>query len=285
MFKALVRSHLDYCDIIYHIPSKQDQFGVTLNSLMEKVERIQYLAALAVTGAWRGSSCSKLYDELGWESLSDRRWCKRILQTHKIVINKVPLYLNDKLPPFRRPLYSQNYSNTFYEISCKSFRYMNSFFPDAITSWNKVITHFHNIPSVGILKDHIISLIRPEKKNIFGIYDPLGLRYLFQLRVGLSSLRYHKKRHNFADTPSNVCSCNHGIEDTNHFLFSCPFYYTQRATLATSVIGILQKYSLNHLGNQSHLFLYGHRTINLTDNRTILLSTIKYLKETRRFST
>ena len=42
MFKALVRSHLDYSDIIYHIPSKQDQFGVTLNSLIEKVERIQH---------------------------------------------------------------------------------------------------------------------------------------------------------------------------------------------------------------------------------------------------
>ena len=36
MFKVLVRSHLNYCDIIYHIPSKPDQFDVTLNSLMEK---------------------------------------------------------------------------------------------------------------------------------------------------------------------------------------------------------------------------------------------------------
>ena len=59
MFKSLVRSHLDYCDIIYHIPSKQDQFGVTQNSLMEKVERFQYQAALAVTGAWQGSNRSK----------------------------------------------------------------------------------------------------------------------------------------------------------------------------------------------------------------------------------
>ena len=51
MFKVLVRSHLNYCDIIYHVPSKQDQFGVTLSYLMEKVERIQYQAALAITGA------------------------------------------------------------------------------------------------------------------------------------------------------------------------------------------------------------------------------------------
>ena len=38
MYKALVRSHLDYCDISYHIPSHQNQapLGVTLNSVMEK---------------------------------------------------------------------------------------------------------------------------------------------------------------------------------------------------------------------------------------------------------
>ena len=71
IYKALVRSHLDYCDIIYHIPSLQTQFGVIQSDLMEKVERIQYQAALAVTGAWQGSSRSKLYDELGWESLYD----------------------------------------------------------------------------------------------------------------------------------------------------------------------------------------------------------------------
>ena len=53
MYKSLVRPHLDYCDFIYHIPSiiHQPPLGLTLNSLMEKVERIQYQAALAITGA------------------------------------------------------------------------------------------------------------------------------------------------------------------------------------------------------------------------------------------
>ena len=42
MYKALVHSHFDYYDVIYHIPSHLNQapLGVTLNSLMEKVERI-----------------------------------------------------------------------------------------------------------------------------------------------------------------------------------------------------------------------------------------------------
>ena len=204
MYKSLVRSHLDYCDILYHIPPVPIQLGLTLSDSMEKAERIQYQAAIAVTGAWQGSSRSKLYEELGWESLSKRRWCRRILQLHKILSNKAPSYLKAKLPRHHRPLYSQNNNNTFHVIRCRSSRYMNSFFPDAIISWNNIITHFDNIPSINILKDHILSMIRPKKKNIFGIHDPLGLRYLLQLRVGLSSLRYHKKCHNFIDTPFDV---------------------------------------------------------------------------------
>ena len=92
MYKALVRSHLDYCDIIYHIPSHQNQAPLdgTLNSLMEKVERIQYQSALAISGAWQGSSRTKLYEELGWKSLADRRMGRCILQIHKIFNNKIP---------------------------------------------------------------------------------------------------------------------------------------------------------------------------------------------------
>ena len=51
IYKTLVRPHLDNCDVIYHIPSKQDQFGGILNSLMNMVEKVQYQAAIAITGA------------------------------------------------------------------------------------------------------------------------------------------------------------------------------------------------------------------------------------------
>ena len=222
MYKALVRSHLDYCDIIYHIPSVQTQFGVILTDLMGKAERIQYQAALAVTGAWKGSSRSKLYEELGWESLSERRWCRCILQLHKIVSNNTP-YLKDKPPRHRRPLYSQNNNNTFHEIKCRSSRYMSSFFPDVISSWNSIIAHFDNIPSINILRDHILSLIRPKKTNIFGIHDPL-------VESGPKFLKISQKRHNyFIDTPSDKCLCNNDIEDTNHFIISFPFLRSSKS--------------------------------------------------------
>ena len=189
-----------------------------------------------------------------------------------------------KLPRHRRPLYRQNNTETFYEIRCKSNRYMNSFFPDGIKAWNNVIVLFSNIASINILKNRILSLIRPEKKSIYSIHDPVGLRYLFYLRVGLSPLRSHKNRHGFLDTPVDDCLCNRGIEDTNHFLFLCSLYAVQRATLIASVTAILQRYNLETLANQSHLYLYGHRAIVFADNRQIILSTINYIKETQRFT-
>ena len=48
---------------------------------------------------------------------------------------------------------------------------------------------------------------------------------------------------------------------------------------------MLQKYKLDHLVNQFKLYLYGHDSINHVDNRVILIATLKYIKETRRFST
>ena len=84
---------------------------------------------------------------------------------------------------------------------------------------------------------------------------------------------------------SGNCHCNQGIEDTSYFLLSCPSYTTQRASLVTSVKEILLKVNLIHLEDQSELCLYGDPSINNIDNKIILLSTIKYIKETKRFST
>ena len=107
---------------------------------MEKVEKIQYQAALAITGAWQGSNRVKLYEELGWESLSERRTCKRVLKIHKIVDGRTPSYLRDKMPPNRRIL--ANLRCVFHDIKCRTDRYFNSFFPDAISVWNNIISNF-----------------------------------------------------------------------------------------------------------------------------------------------
>ena len=184
IYKSFARPHLDYCDVIYHIPHSYSNHGIVLNDLMKKIEKTQYKAALAITGTWKGSNRSKLYEELGWESLSDRRYSRRILFLHKIVNNETPPYLKNLLPENRQTFLP----NVFRNIRCRTSKYKNSYFPDAINSWNHIICNFDDLPSNTILKKHLLSFFRPNSKSTFGIYSPIYLPILFQLRVGLSSL-------------------------------------------------------------------------------------------------
>ena len=70
IYKSFVRPHLDYGDVIYDQPSN--------SSLSNKIESVQYNAVLAITSAIRGTSKEKLYQELGLESLRNRRWLRRM---------------------------------------------------------------------------------------------------------------------------------------------------------------------------------------------------------------
>ena len=65
IYKTFLRPHLDYCDVIYDKPHNE--------KFADTVESIQCNAALAITGAIKGTSKEKLYNELGLEYLRDRR--------------------------------------------------------------------------------------------------------------------------------------------------------------------------------------------------------------------
>ena len=290
MYKSLVRPHFDYCDVIFHIPPAInglfDNAGNNgaLNALMAKIESIQYQAALAITGTWQGTNRSKLYNELGFESLSDRRSSNRVIQLFKIKNNFTPDYLRHKLTPLTVENIPNANPNIFEEKRTRTLRYKNSFFSNAISSWNNIITNIEGNLSKSSIKTHILRTIRPNHKSVYDIHDPIGLHYLFQLRTEVSPLQAHKYRHNFCDTPTNNCSCNQGIEDTGHFLFECCNFATHRVSLAVDVTNILRKHNLLNFANNVNLYLYGEPRIPLEDNKQILIATIKYVKNTNRFS-
>ena len=75
MYKLYVRPHLDYGDLLYHNQVKDS---------MSLLESVQYSAGLIVTGCWKGTNRLKLYNELGWESLSDRRHFRRLSLFYQI---------------------------------------------------------------------------------------------------------------------------------------------------------------------------------------------------------
>ena len=64
IYKSFIRLHFDYGDVIYQ--SYSDSFHA-------KLEFYQYKAALAMTGANKGPSTERLYQELGIEHFRSRR--------------------------------------------------------------------------------------------------------------------------------------------------------------------------------------------------------------------
>ena len=284
IYKMNVRSLLDYCDIIFHIPVITHDFdsSLTLNYLMNILEKTQYQAALAVSGCWKGTNTDKIYEELGWESLDQRRFFHRLVMFYKIVNNLTPEYLKQPIPPLQCR-YGMRSKELNY-VRCRTDRYLNFFYSDALKSWNNIGVDMRNAKSLSIFKNTLLKIIRPSKKDVFNVHDS-GLRWIFQLRVGLSHLRQHKKNHNFLDTFSDLCSCRKSTETTQHFLLECSLFDAHRRDILT----LLENISFTRLDNMSptdkvHLLLYGHESFNNSENCSLLKATINFIRKSGRFS-
>ena len=104
---------------------------------MNLIEQVQYKAALLVSGCWYGTNREKLYDALGWESLSESRWSRRMTMFYKMLNRMAPPYLLDHIPEH----ISSNVSfrrNDIRPPFSRTGRCVNSFIPFCITNWNKL---------------------------------------------------------------------------------------------------------------------------------------------------
>ena len=66
----MIRSHLDYGDIVY-----DRAFNESFN---KSIEFIQYNTVIGVTGAIRGTSSKKIFQEGDLESLKSKRWLRKL---------------------------------------------------------------------------------------------------------------------------------------------------------------------------------------------------------------
>ena len=120
IYKCFVRTHLDYDDIIY-----DQAFN---NFFHQKIESLQYNAALAIKGAIGGASREKMYQELGLESLQQRRWCRKLCLLFKVYKNQCPKYLFDVIPRSHFQYRTRNAHNTPH-INVKHQFFKKPYFP------------------------------------------------------------------------------------------------------------------------------------------------------------
>ena len=208
IYKSFLRPHLDYGDVIYDRTFNE--------SFQNKLESVQYDPALEITGAIRGSSREKLYQELGLESLKSRPRYRKLCLFFKLKKNKHPSYLFDIIPKVLSTRITRNHNNILLS-NVKHEYFRNSFFPSTVIEWNKLDNNIRNSESVSAFKKQILKFIRPSPNSTFNVHIPHGIKLLTRLRAALSHLREHKFRHNFQDSLDPFCNCGLHIEITIHF--------------------------------------------------------------------
>ena len=197
-----------------------------------------------------------------------------------------PEYLRTPIPSLHGHLFGYRITNVLENIVCNNDRYKNSFFPNSVSLWNELGPDFRGVESLSAFKRKLLKIFRPEKKSLYDIYDAIGIKWIFQLRVGLSPLKSHKKLHYFQDTPDDTCNCGLHSETTCHFLLHCPDFIVHRHELFEIVNPILYVHATGFVDDLKlvHLLLYGNVEFDLKENQSILKATIKYIKNSSRFS-
>ena len=119
---------------------------------------MQYNAALAITGAIKGTSKERIYRELGFESLEDRRWFRRMCTFVKIVKGISPTYLQNYLPVIQN---SRNLTrqNLFSVIPSKTDYFGNSFFPYSVNQWNNLDPVIKSTVKISMFKKSLLKFI------------------------------------------------------------------------------------------------------------------------------
>ena len=126
----------------------------------EKLKRI----AVVITGAIKGTSHNSLYQELGLESLADRRWSRRLFFFHKIIQGLLSPYPHTYYNTVSEgaDLTRSTTQNEITPISARTKVFENSFFPYCIEEWSKLNDKIRNIKSINKSKVTFLNFIKPR---------------------------------------------------------------------------------------------------------------------------
>jgi len=127
----------------------------------ELLESVQLEAARIITGLRKGTSHAKLYTELGWVPLKERRRTNKLILLHKILHDETPLYLLNEilLQANHQSSYNLRFNRVFEPPFCNTTSYKCSFFPNVIDSWNLLDVDTQNQHSRLMFKKQIRSNI------------------------------------------------------------------------------------------------------------------------------
>ena len=170
---------------------------------------------------------------------------------------------------------SLDQTETYY---CRTDAFKNSFFPYTIVEWNKLDFDIRKSKSYAIFRNALLKIGRPNQCSIYRIHNPVGLKLLTRLRLGLSHLNEHRFNHNFQSCINPLCSCSLAIESTTHFLLHCHHFSNIGSALLNTVNEVLG--SITNISDLSNcalvkILLFGDQNYSQVENAYVINATIR----------
>ena len=150
-----------------------------------------------------------------------------------------------------------------------------------IIEWNKLDARLRKCDSFNVFKKEIVKFIPLSSNSFYNCHNPIGIKKITRIRLGLSHLREHKFKHSFQDSINRICNCGNDLESAIHFFLHCPLYSNECCTLVNSLSKIDHKLldSTDTLWVK-YCYLETHLLLQII---IIISSTIDFVLSSKRF--
>jgi hypothetical protein len=243
------------------------------------LENVQRRAALICTGAYRHTEHITLLNELGWESLTTRRYYKRLTTYYTLLNGPTPAHILPHIPPTVQSSTQYNLRNrsNLRPPHTRLQSSFNSFFPKTARDWNNLpipIRASLTLPSFKrAMKPK--STINPYTLVHFGRCGA----WIARIRMGLSALNAQRFSYNLTDS-DKCATCPNSAETPLHYLWECHAHETARTRMMDRVLSETSIEQINK-DNILSLLIFGE-TVN-KNHSTLFDIVSEYTKTTARF--
>ena len=99
-------------------------------------------STLSLSNGWKEPQ--SLHEELGWESLNDRRWSRRLVLFFKFINELAPEYTRHPIPRIRWSNYALRNQAVVGRINARTERFGSSFYPNCLKEWESLVLRSGN---------------------------------------------------------------------------------------------------------------------------------------------
>jgi hypothetical protein len=275
-YVSFVRPVLEYGSVVFDNCTAHESHSL---------EQVQRRAALLCTGAFKRSSYKKLLDELGWESLEDRRKKAKLILMFKIINNLTPNYLKELIPPQVLDATNYNLRNRQHiRLPASRTQYMQtSYIPSTLKQWNALDPEIRSIRTVSTLKAHFKFRPNPMSK-LYSVSYEYSFRFLTQIRLGLSKLKNHLFTHGILLDPICPNCQNHELETPAHYFLHCPAYAAHRGEMSRGLRDLLAPESISNNPALLNTIIFGCTDASFEINIELFKTVCNFIKNTKRFT-